>query len=78
LIVDIQSHGSTIATNAAPAGMSEAPTPPIEAPSMVVAANLKVNVPKTLLANEADVDEYVEDMKKTMLAEIRAGKKVIV
>lgn len=78
LIVDIQSHGSTIATNAAPAGMSEAPTPPIEAPSMVVAANLKVNVPKTLLANEADVDEYVEEMKKTLLAEIRAGKKVIV
>ncbi len=54
------------------------PTPAPQAPTTVLASQLKVKAPKTLLTDEADVDQYLEEMKKTLLAEIRAGKKVIV
>ena len=33
---------------------------------------------KPYLADDADVDAYLEELKKTLLAEIHAGKKVIV
>ena len=54
------------------------PAPAPLAPTTVLASTLKVKAPKTLLTDEADVDQYLEEMKKTLLAEIRAGKKVIV
>lgn len=53
-------------------------TPERQHPTTVLASQLKVTAPKTLLTDEADVDQYLEEMKKTLLAEIRAGKKVIV
>ncbi|MDP2578417.1 BREX system P-loop protein BrxC [Shimia thalassica] len=59
-------------------GMSDRPAPAPQSPTTVLASQLKVTAPKTLLTDEADVDEYLEEMKKTLLAEIRAGKKVIV
>jgi hypothetical protein len=59
-------------------GMSDRPAPAPQSPTTVLASQLKVTAPKTLLTNEADVDQYLEEMKKTLLAEIRAGKKVIV
>ena len=30
------------------------------------------------IADEADLDRYLEELKKTLLVELRAGKKVIV
>ncbi|WP_417700949.1 BREX system P-loop protein BrxC [Pseudophaeobacter sp.] len=59
-------------------GMSDRPAPAPQPPTTVLASQLKVAAPKTLLTDEADVDQYLEEMKKTLLAEIRAGKKVIV
>ncbi|MFY1710857.1 BREX system P-loop protein BrxC [Tritonibacter mobilis] len=59
-------------------GMSDGPAPAPQPPTTVLASQLKVTAPKTLLTDEADVDQYLEEMKKTLLAEIRAGKKVIV
>lgn len=59
-------------------GKGERPAPAPQAPTTVLASQLRVAAPKTLLTDEADVDEYLEEMKKTLLAEIRAGKKVIV
>lgn len=59
-------------------GLSEKPAPAPAAPSYINAADVKVSFPRTYLAEEADVNEYVEEMKKNLLAEIRAGKKVIV
>lgn len=56
----------------------DVPTPPPAASETVVAAQLKVAAKKTVLSDEADVDEYLTEMKKTLLAEIHAGKKVIV
>jgi len=54
----------------------EAPAP--QAPTTVLASQLRVAAPKTLLADEADIDQYLQEMKKTLLAQIQAGKKVIV
>ncbi len=59
-------------------GKSDRPAPAPQPPTTVLASQLKVTAPKTLLTDEADVDQYLEEMKKTLLAEIRAGKKVIV
>lgn len=59
-------------------GMSDRPAPAPRPPTTVLASQLKITAPKTLLTDEVDVDQYLEEMKKTLLAEIRAGKKVIV
>ena len=56
----------------------EAPAPPPQPPATVVASTLKVHKPKSILSDEADVDQYLTEFKKTLLAEIHAGKKVIV
>ena len=61
-----------------PPGMDDAPVVPPQAPSYVNASQIKVAYPKPFLSEEADVDQYIEELKKTLLAEIRAGKKVIV
>ena len=61
-----------------PSGVSEAPAPAPQAPSYVNATQVKVSFDKPYLADDADVDAYVEELKKTLLAEIHAGKKVIV
>lgn len=56
-----------------------APTPPQPAQtSYINASQVKVTFAKPYLADDADVDAYVDEMKKSLLAEIAAGKKVIV
>lgn len=64
-------------------GMIEAPSepdvPPAPAkPQYIKARSISVPFAKTYLENENDVTRYVDEMKKTLLAEIGAGKKVIV
>ncbi|WP_319499111.1 BREX system P-loop protein BrxC [uncultured Cohaesibacter sp.] len=59
-------------------GMAEAPVQQPQPPATVVASTLKVHKPKSILSDEADVDQYLTEYKKTLLAEIHAGKKVIV
>ncbi|ABC65038.1 BREX system P-loop protein BrxC [Erythrobacter litoralis] len=59
-------------------GQSDGPAPAPQAPTTILASQLKVAAPKTLLTDEADVDEYLDAMKSALLNEIRAGKKVIV
>ena len=61
-----------------PSGVNEAPGPAPQAPSYVNASQVKVTFAKPYLADDADVDAYLEELKKTLLAEIHAGKKVIV
>ena len=58
-------------------GEDEPPAPP-PTPTYINASEIKVFFGKHYLTEEADVEQYVEEMKKTLLAEIRAGKKVIV
>jgi hypothetical protein len=59
-------------------GMDEAPARAPQAPSYVTATEIKVPFAKPYLSNDADVDDYVAQMKTTLLEQIHAGKKVIV
>jgi hypothetical protein len=59
-------------------GVSDPAVPAPQAPSYIKADQIKVSFDKPYLSDDADVDQYLEEMKKTLLAEIRAGKKVIV
>jgi len=57
------------------------PGPPQPEPpqtTYVNASEIKVGFAKPYLTEEADVEQYVQEMKKTLLVQIRAGKKVIV
>ena len=58
-------------------GRGEPPAPP-PTPTYVNASEIKVAFAKHYLTEEADVEQYVEEMKKTLLEHIRAGKKVII
>jgi energy-coupling factor transporter ATP-binding protein EcfA2 len=58
-------------------GMGEAPAPAPQ-PTYVNASEIKVSFSKPYLTEESDVEQYVQEMKKTLLEQIRAGKKVIV
>lgn len=59
------------------AGMNEPPAAAPQ-PTYVNASEIKVGFVKPYLTEEADVEQYVDAMKKTLLEQIRAGKKVIV
>ncbi len=61
-----------------PPGVNDPPAPTPQAPSYVKASQVKVRFAKPYLADDADVDAYVEELKKTLLEQIHAGKKVIV
>jgi energy-coupling factor transporter ATP-binding protein EcfA2 len=71
-----------MAQPAAPApttpGFGEQPAPTIQSPAYVNASEIKVAYPRPYLAEEADVDQYVNELRKTLMAEIHQGKKVIV
>ena len=47
-------------------------------PTYVNASEIKVSFTKPYLTEEIDVEQYVEEMKKTLLEQIHSGKKVIV
>ncbi|MBD8553509.1 BREX system P-loop protein BrxC [Rhizobium sp. CFBP 8762] len=59
-------------------GMAERPAQPFKPPTYINASQIKVAYPRTYLAEAADVEQYVNELRKTLLAEIAAGKKVIV
>lgn len=59
-------------------GINERPSPPRKPPAYVNASDIKVAYRKPYLAEEADVDQYLSELRKTLMAEIAAGKKVIV
>jgi hypothetical protein len=54
------------------------PSAPPPAPTYINASKITVAFAKPFLTDEADVEQYVQEMKRTLLVEIRAGKKVIV
>ena len=68
----------TLAPQPAGAGMAEKTEPRPAPPAVVDVRNVRVAYAKPYLSDAADVDAYVDEMKKTLLAEIRSGKKVIV
>jgi len=58
-------------------GFGERSAPP-PTPTYINASKITVAFAKPFLTDEADVEQYVQEMKRTLLVEIRAGKKVIV
>lgn len=60
-------------------GLGETPQAPIQTPvSYVNASEIRNGYSQPYIADEADLDRYLEELKKTLLVELRAGKKVIV
>ena len=64
-------------------GMGEPPAPApqptyIDASDYIDASEIKVGFAKPYLTEEADVEQYVNELKETLLEQIRAGKRVIV
>jgi hypothetical protein len=60
----------------APPGVNEPPAP--KPPSYVNASDIKVDFPRPYLAEAADVEQYVGELKKALMDQIQQGKKVIV
>ena len=61
------------------AGDGETQQGPVQAPvSYVNASEIRNGYSQPYIADEADLDRYLEELKKTLLVELRAGKKVIV
>ncbi len=58
-------------------GMSDRPAPAPRPPTYVNATEVKVAYSGTYLAEEADVDQYINELRKALLAEIAAGRKVL-
>jgi len=78
MLADIARMAQPPAPAPADPGMKERPAPAPRPPSYVNASDIKVAYPRPYLAEEADVDQYVNELRKTLMAEIAAGKKVIV
>lgn len=80
----IQQILADIARMAAPApapttpGLSDRASPAPTPPSYINASEIRPKYAKPYLAEESDVETYVEEMKQSLLAQIRSGKRVIV
>ena len=80
----IQQILADIASMAAPApapstpGLSDRASPAPTPPSYINASEIRPKYAKPYLAEESDVEIYVEEMKQSLLAQIRSGKRVIV
>lgn len=77
VLVDI-ARMSPIPKPAGPTGFNEPPMPAPQPPLYINAADIKVDFPHPYLAEPADVEKYVSEFKRTLMAEIAAGKKVII
>lgn len=78
ILADIGRMAQPAAPIPAAPGMNERPAPAPKPPAYVNASEIKVAFPRTYLAEEADVDQYVNELRKTLMAAIQQGKKVIV
>ena len=58
-------------------GASGSPLAPAQ-PEYVAASALRVTYAKPYLADEQDIDAYLDTLRETLIAEIRAGKRVTV
>ena len=59
-----------------PAGAPETDLQPVKRAEYVAARAIKIPFDKAWLADEPDVDRYLESMRETLLAEIRKGKRI--
>jgi energy-coupling factor transporter ATP-binding protein EcfA2 len=59
-------------------GESPAPTPTPPPTEYVAATALRVAYAKPFLADERDVDAYLDTLRETLISEIRAGKRITI
>lgn len=78
MLADIASMTQPPAPTPADPGMKERPAPMPRPPSYINASEIRLNYAKPYLAEESDVEAYVEEMRQSLLAHIRSGKRVIV
>lgn len=78
ILADIGRMTQPAAPTPATPGMNDRQAPAPKPPAYINASEIKVAYPRTYLAEPADVDQYVNELRKTLMAEIAAGKKVIV
>lgn len=78
ILADIARMAQPAAPAPAAPGLNERPAPAPKPPAYINASEIKVAYSKPYLAEEADVDQYVTELKKTLMAAIQQGKKVIV
>lgn len=78
MLADIARMSSPSSPAAANPGLNDRGVPAPKPPTYINASEIKVAYPRPYLAEESDVDAYVEEMKRSLISEIRAGKRVIV
>lgn len=85
LMPEMLSEIAALARPVAPVADDRGPDPgetqqaPVQTPvSYVNASEIRHGYSQPYIADEADLDRYLEELKKTLLVELRAGKKVIV
>jgi len=49
---------------------------PAPVPQYISTKNVRVDYDKALLANESDVDQYLENLRKALLKELKDGKQI--
>lgn len=78
VLAEIARMAQPAAPVSATPGLNDRPAPAPKPPAYVNASEIKVAYSKPYLAEEADVDQYVNELRKTLMAAIQQGKKVIV
>lgn len=78
MLADIARMTQPPAPAPADPGMKDRPAPVPRPPSYINASEIRLNYAKPYLAEESDVETYVEEMRQSLLAQIRSGKRVIV
>ncbi|MFD0461419.1 hypothetical protein ACFQY9_05560 [Microvirga aerilata] len=59
-------------------GLGEGGAPPPTPPRLIKRQDIRITFAKSILSSDSDVDAYVEGLRTAMLAEINAGKEIIV
>lgn len=77
ILADIASMAAPLPAPSMP-GLSDSASPAPTPPSYINASEIRPKYAKPYLAEESDVESYVEEMKQSLLAQIRSGKRVIV
>ena len=79
LLPDMLSQVARLTQAPAPApDIADPPEPAPQPREYIAAAELRVAWPGAYLAEEQDVDRYIGELRKLLLAEIRKGKRVTV
>ena len=78
ILADIARMSQPVPPAPAAPGLNDRQAPAPKPPIYINASDIKVAYPQPYLAEAADVDQYVTELRKTLMAAIAQGKKVIV